>query len=1050
MHSLAIPSLYLLAGISAYAALFHLIIGLRRPFDHTNLVFASMCLAIVVYAILNASTMQAADLARFVLSLKWNISVIIVFLGLFPWFIALYSERQQRIVPSGLAALMIMLFVINLTQPYSLQFDQLDNIKTLQLPWGETVTRGVGHNGFWAYIVIGTVVLEFGYALYILGSAYLRHRRITDLGMILAVLIFLLGSVQGILVRLSAIDFIELGPFAYLAMVIVMSVILSYETQQRLRNSERNFRSLFENSPTAMVAIDPVTRRIVEANQNALEMFGYSADTMLTKTIADIIHPDELEDSQRRYDQLTAGSVDHMHYERRFLRQDGSAFPADTSIATLKDGTGIVVRLIASAIDITERKTAENKIIELNKELAISEERARKALLASNTAVWDYDLTTGNVYLSDAWSKFLGGAVTPTFTTIQELTELVPVEDRQMVATEIMKAVKGHDSSLYQITYRVNKPDGDFIWILSEGNVIERDQDGRALRMIGINSDITEQKTSEDDLRASNDKLRNLYELSPVGIALTDLQGHYLEFNKAFERICGYTREELNKLDYWELTPKEYASQEAEQLDSLNKTGRYGPYEKEYIRKDRSRIPLLLNGVLVQGKDGLPYIWSIVEDITERKLKDDLIWAQANFDSLTELPNRRLFLDRMEQEIKKSDRVSSPLALLFIDLDRFKEVNDTLGHVKGDLLLIEAAYRIRGCVRNADTVSRLGGDEFTVILSNFGERVHLERIVQDIIQSMSKPFDLGEDNVAYTTASVGIALYPDDARDMDELMKHADQAMYEAKDAGRNRFCYFIPSMQMEALEKQKLTNDLRYALGRGELEVHYQPIIELASGRIEKAEALLRWHHPQRGDVGPAVFIPLAEEFGLIHEIGDWVFLQTIDSIANWRKEFGRIVQVSVNRSPVEFDKGSSSWVDILASTDLPGSSITIEITEGLLLKKSEKVSQYLLACRNHGIEISIDDFGTGFSALSYLKLFDIDYLKIDRSFVSNLTSNESDKALVEAIILMAHKLGIKTIAEGIETEEQSDLLIAFGCDYAQGYLYSRPVPVCEFAKLL
>jgi diguanylate cyclase (GGDEF)-like protein len=418
----------------------------------------------------------------------------------------------------------------------------------------------------------------------------------------------------------------------------------------------------------------------------------------------------------------------------------------------------------------------------------------------------------------------------------------------------------------------------------------------------------------------------------------------------------------------------------------------------------------------------------------------------ANYDALTGLPNRVLFNDRLEQEFKKARRVESTLAILMIDLDRFKEVNDTLGHGKGDQLLIEAANRISRCIRETDTVARFGGDEFTVILPGMIDHLHAERIAQTIIQELGKPFILNE-HTAYISASIGISIFPIEAQSAESLLKHADQAMYVAKTEGRNRFGYFTESMQQKAMEKHTLTADLRNALSRHELQVYYQPIVDLSSGQIFKAEALLRWTHPKLGMISPDTFIPLAEESGLIHEIGEWVLHESIQSVERWFKQFGRIIQISVNKSPIQFEREAEfTWADALDSLRLPGNSVTVEITEGLLLKESPKIRQQLLGIKNSGIEVSIDDFGTGFSALSYLKKFDIDYLKIDRSFIKDLELEEDDMALTEAIILMAHKLGIKTIAEGVETEGQFRLLKSFGCDYAQGFLFSPAVPAVEF----
>ncbi|NNM81503.1 MAG: EAL domain-containing protein [Burkholderiales bacterium] len=423
----------------------------------------------------------------------------------------------------------------------------------------------------------------------------------------------------------------------------------------------------------------------------------------------------------------------------------------------------------------------------------------------------------------------------------------------------------------------------------------------------------------------------------------------------------------------------------------------------------------------------------------------------AFYDTLTGLPNRRLFRDRLEQDTKRVFRNHSSLALLFLDLDRFKEVNDTLGHDKGDLLLIDVARRIKNHVRETDTFARLGGDEFAIILPDYEDRSNIERVIRDMLLEIEKPFYLGDGNTGHISGSIGIALYPQEAENIDELLKHADRAMYAAKLNGRNGFSYFTRGMQEEADEKLKLTNELRHALEKGELEVYYQPIVHLSSGKIEKAEALLRWHHPVLGMLSPNVFIPLAEESGLILEIGEWLFVETLKNIAKWKEHTGRLVQVSVNKSPVQFMRAEShAWQEIHRNSGLPGHIITVEITEGLLLSESGKVRNHFEQLKNLGIELSIDDFGTGFSALSYLHRFDVDYLKIDMSFVPRIETDSASRALTEAIIIMAHKLGIRTIAEGVETQTQGEILESFGCDFAQGFVYSKPVPANEFEKLL
>ena len=441
-------------------------------------------------------------------------------------------------------------------------------------------------------------------------------------------------------------------------------------------------------------------------------------------------------------------------------------------------------------------------------------------------------------------------------------------------------------------------------------------------------------------------------------------------------------------------------------------------------------------------------------DITKKKQSEELIWKHANFDMLTHLPNRRMFRDRLEQELLKSQRARLSLALLFIDLDQFKEVNDTLGHDMGDMLLKEAARRITECVRTSDTVARLGGDEFTVVLSELPDNSHVERIAQDIIARLAEPFQL-RDELVYISASVGITMYPDDADNLEQLLKNADQAMYVAKNQGRNRYSYFTPSLQEAAQHRARMIADLRGALAAGQFRIYFQPIVELATGRINKAEALLRWQHPVLGMVSPMEFIPLAEETGLITDIGDWVCRESALLARRWNELCPDGFQVSINKSPVEFmDEGetsrTASLLGYMKELGLSGKSFVVEITEGLLLDADERVQQSLIGFRDAGIQVAIDDFGTGYSSLAYLKKFDIDYLKIDKAFVQQLETDENDMALSEAIVVMAHKLGLKVIAEGVETEGQRQRLLAAGCDYGQGYLFARPLPAEAMEELL
>ena len=564
-----------------------------------------------------------------------------------------------------------------------------------------------------------------------------------------------------------------------------------------------------------------------------------------------------------------------------------------------------------------------------------------------------------------------------------------------------------------------------------------------------------ERKRALDTIRTGEQRFRTMFEAAPLGIALIDsVSFEYRDINPRYQEILGRSQHELRALRWLEVGHPDDVVQIKAQM-ALLATQQISSFKalSRLFRPDGSVawIDVSVNAIDAEAGNR-PHHLCMIEDVTAKKQSEQLIWQQANFDTLTQLPNRRMFLDRLAHDMLKSQRDRSRIAILFIDLDHFKEVNDTLGHQQGDVLLIDAARRISACVRKSDTVARLGGDEFTVILCELETSDHVERIAQGILDRLLQPFELGQEQ-AFVSASIGITLYPDDAIDIDDLLKHADQAMYAAKGAGRNRYSYFTPTLQVAALNRMRLTNDLRGALKGQQFELYFQPIVHLASGAIHKAEALIRWHHPQRGLVSPLEFIPLAEASGLIIDIGEWVFHESARWVQRWRQQCHAEFQVSLNQSPLEFQREGGSyqvWLQHLQSLALPGQSLVVEITEGLLLDASDAVSNRLLELRDAGIQVALDDFGTGYSSLSYLKKFDIDYLKIDRSFTRNLAPDSSDMALSEAIIVMAHKLGLKVIAEGVETPEQRDLLAAAGCDYGQGYLFAKPMPAAQFDALL
>lgn len=610
-------------------------------------------------------------------------------------------------------------------------------------------------------------------------------------------------------------------------------------------------------------------------------------------------------------------------------------------------------------------------------------------------------------------------------------------------------------SDTVHYTFEGVRKDGSRIDVEVFGNSTEFN--GRPA-IIGMLVDITARCAAE---RTANERLNfigQLIEAIPSPLFFKDAEARYLGCNKAFEAFIMRPRAELIGHSVFDISPPELAARYHEADQALFDRPGVQSYEASVEAADGMRRDVIFNkATWLQADGSMGGLVGVITDITERKQTEALVWVQANYDPLTGLPNRRLLHDRLSELMKKAHRDHASVAVLYIDLDRFKEVNDALGHEAGDQLLVEAARRIVGCVRESDTVARQGGDEFTVLLPGLSDRAPVERIAEDIITAIDHPFCLGDD-LAYVSASIGITFFPQDATTSTDILKNADQAMYHAKDAGKNRFSYFSPSMQEHALQRLQLGKDLRSALAKAQLELHFQPILHLASGKVRKAEALLRWNHPTRGQIPPDEFIPVAEELGLIDAIGTWVFERAIDFILRWRALHPPAagmpcpLQIAVNASPQQFLRGQSLEVLMLRleSVGLPGSCISIEITEGLLLDEQPVVIAQLARLSAAGIQVSIDDFGTGYSAMAYLKRLDIDTLKIDRSFVRDLTTDPGDLAITEAIIAMAHKLDIKVVAEGVETLAQQARLSAAGCDYSQGFLFSRPLPEASFFALI
>lgn len=575
--------------------------------------------------------------------------------------------------------------------------------------------------------------------------------------------------------------------------------------------------------------------------------------------------------------------------------------------------------------------------------------------------------------------------------------------------------------------------------------------------MIGLADDITfalDNLDREQQQRIAAIKLEQaatVFEFSKEGIMVTDASNQIISVNRSFVEITGYAAEEVigknpRILSSGLQSPEFYERMWAQ----INATGSWQG-ELWDRRKNGEVYPEALTVIQVKNADGVIINHlAIFSDISERKLAQERIQQLAHYDVLTGLPNRVLFSDRLEQAMISAQRNRSRIALLFLDIDRFKQINDTLGHGVGDRLLKNVGQRLLSCVREQDTVSRQGGDEFVILLSDAG-MLGAELVAQKILQSILQPYSI-EAHDLRISASIGIAIFPDHAQDSENLIKYADVAMYQAKESGRNCFMTFHPEMNESSYERLKLENALRGALERDELRVYYQAQVDLADGRIVGCEALVRWQHPELGLIYPERFISIAEETGLIISLNHWVLEQAIKQCRVWRDAGFDWLTMSVNLSALQFRQHNllQQVRTLLEKYEVPPAVLDLELTEGILMQGVERTLATMHELSAIGVILSLDDFGTGYSSLSYLKRFPIQQLKIDQSFVRDVISDANDAAMVRTIILMAQSLKLDVIAEGVETEEQAAFLMLCGCQRAQGYHFRRPVTAEDFAEML
>lgn len=944
--------LLVLTGICIYAGITHLLLALHRQSNVSQLLFAGLCLLMMPFSISHILIYQAANEREFIQALNWNLSVLCLFLGLFPWFIARHTGKQPLPLLIGLSTLFALLFMVNLSQPYSLQYHHFDGIRTLQLPWGELVTRGIGDSGAWTYLTIATVFMVFGYALYAIGERYRRERRGTDLAMLFGVGVFLLASIQGILVRLSVIDFIELGPFGYLLMVIIMSAAYSRELQLHLQNSERRFRSLVEQSPFSIQLLSPdgFTRQVNPAWE---KLWGVKVEGLASYNI--------LQDRQ-----LAEKGV-MPYFEKSFTGE-----------------TAVIPPIIYNPV--------------VNR---IAQEPSRDRWIQ------------GYIYPI----KDLAGTITDVVLMHEDVTDKKRVEDALRLIAAGVSAETG-EAFFQQLTLNLAKLfDAEYAFI---GELEEK-----TVARINTLAVCAHGQTAAD------------FSYPLAGTPCANVMGQI---------TCAYPR------GVQQLFPEDQL------LVEMGIEGYIGTPLFDAQGQPLGLIVVLDNKPLEhieQVQEILEIFAARASAELQRLRAETHIRRMAYYDYLTGLASRahlHEYLSQMLREVKLGKEIG---VLLLIDLDHFKNINDVLSHDVGDEVLRAVARRLDKVVAERGFVARMGGDEFVVLqricTSNLQVAEEMAReLAHQILEKLLSPLYVG-DRAFNLGASIGVVLFPENGEGELDIMRHADMALYRAKHLGRGNIQFYTLEMHNTATSRLLLEDGLRRAIGNGELELYFQAQVDI-NGQCIGAEALLRWHHSELGDIAPEAFIPIAEETGLIHTIGRWVLDQACSKFAAWRTA-GALFSghLSVNVCPWQFSR--PDFVEqvrhVLTKYRIDPGRLMLELTETALLLDLDEAIEKLTVLRKQGIKVSMDDFGTGYSSLAYLRDLPLDQIKIDKSFVLELSS-AVEHPLIESMIAIGKHMNLPVIAEGVETEVQRDILTHFGCENFQGFLFCRPVPERDFLEWL
>ena len=795
------------------------------------------------------------------------------------------------------------------------------------------------------------------------------------------------------------------------------------------------YRSLFERSPEAVV-VTTTDGRIIDFNAAALTFFHVTRSEFRDASIIPF-YANRADREQVIRQARTAGLV----HDTPVIFVDNQSQLKHALMTTMRldDPEGRLYGYQSMIRDVTKRRIAEQK-------LHNQKNYAEQLIDIAPEAIAIIDLEDRVMRVNEEFCRLF--QYSEADCVGRRMDELIVPE--QLKAESLSLTARAGSGDCFEVESRRMKRDGTLVDVSVLAKPIATEDDAPAIYV--IYRDITQRINAQEALIKSEERHRTVLEAAPDPVIVKDMNERVIYLNPAFTRVFGWTLEESRNRTI-DFVPEESRSITGEFMAQIKKGISFSGVETRRHTKSGQTVDVSISGAVFLDGHGRPEGFvNTLQDITERRKKDEELKYVAYHDMLTGLPNRKSFYMCIDDLLHHSSRRNSDRAwaLMFLDLDKFKQVNDALGHDTGDQLLKSVAGRLKGCLRETDHLFRLGGDEFTIILTNLGRDIDVARVARKILKSITRPFFISSQEI-FTSTSIGISVFPNDGWDVEGLVKNADMAMYAAKENGGSGYRFFTEEMNRKALHRMKMESSLRKALNRKEMMLYYQPLVNEAN-RIVGMEALLRWHHPEMGLILPNDFIRITEETGIIVPLGRWVLETACTQNKRWLDMgFGDLfVAVNISARQLQEPDFVAMVLEIVAQSGLPPNLLKLEVTESSVIRNPEVCIAKMKALRDKGISFSIDDFGTGYSSLSYLKRFPIDTLKIDRSFVSDAMNNKGDREIIKTIIDMARNLNIDAVAEGVETQEQMDFLSSYGCNSMQGFLFAHPVPVEKFKDLL